>query len=111
MKVEVGPQFSRCRADCDDDNREPLESPEVFEIACGSGSSVELLPEVDDLRLENDKQTPELHETIWSDFAEDETLPEIYEIVEDETSPEIYEVAGSGVERAANLLPKTMATE
>ena len=62
-------------------------SPEVFEISRGSGSSAESLPDVDDLRPENDKQTPELHETIRSERAEDETLPEIYEIAEDESRP------------------------
>ena len=30
----------------------------------------------------------------------------MYEIPEDETSPEIHEIAGSGLERAANLLLK-----
>ena len=33
-------------------------SLEVFEISCGSGSSAELLLDVDDLRPESDKQTP-----------------------------------------------------
>ena len=63
-------------------------------------------PDVDDLRPESDKQTPELHEIIWSEIAEDETLPEIFEIAEDETSPEIHEIVGSGLGRAANLLLK-----
>ena len=48
---------------------------------------------------ENDKHAPELHETIWSEIVEGETLPEINEIAEDATSPEI-----AGSERAANLL-------
>ena len=43
---------------------------------------------------EHDKQTLEVHETIWSETCEDETLPEIQEI------------AGSGLESAANLLLK-----
>ena len=42
---------------------------------------------------ENDKQTLEVHETIWS------------ETLEDGTSPEIHEIAGS-LESAANLLLK-----
>ena len=83
--------------------------PVVFEFECGRGSSLlplphrrrrrprtsgvgvkgrksarrfaELLPDVDDLRPDNDKQTPtKLHETIWSEIAEDERLPEMYEI-------------------------------
>ena len=61
LKVEVGLRFSRCRAD--DDGIEPLEAkgevsplrksarrcPEVFEIACGSGSSPQLLPALGDV--------------------------------------------------------------
>ena len=69
--------------------------------------------------------TCELHETIWSDIAndpdasrdnieiaEDETLPDDTRdcgrddtrSLSDETSPEIHDIAGSGLERAANLL-------
>ena len=56
--------------------------------------SAESLPDVDDLRHENDKQIRELHETTW------------LEIADDETSPEIDDIAGIGLVRAANLLLK-----
>ena len=103
LKQGVGLHFSRC---CNDDDlwSGARRFPEVFEISCGSGSSPELLPDVDGLLPETDKQTLEVHETIWSGTCEDETLPEIDEIAEDETSPEIHEIAGSGL--AANLLLK-----
>ena len=74
---------------------------EVFEISSGSGSPPEALPCLGGLLAENDMQTLEIHETIWSETFEDETL---HEIAVDERSPEIHEIAGSGLERSANLL-------
>ena len=69
--------------------------------------------------------TCEVHETIWSEIADDDTLLEVFEIAEDETlpeirevaagvceiagdetSPETHETAGSGPERAVNILLK-----
>ena len=62
--------------------------------------SAEWLPDIDDMRPENDKQTPELHETMWSEIADDETLPEMHEIAEDETLPEMHEIAAEFYEIA-----------
>ena len=68
-----------------------------------SGSSAELLPDVEDLRPDNHMQTPRLHETLGSEIAEDETLPKINEIAEKGTSPEIHEIAGSGESTAQSV--------
>ena len=48
--------------------------PQVFEISCGSVSSSERRSCLGDLLPENDKQTLEVHETMWSETFEDEML-------------------------------------
>ena len=66
--------------------------PEVFELECGSGSSLHPLRRRDEIA--EDETLPEIHEI----------AAEIFEIAEDETSPEIFDITDSGFEEAANLL-------
>ena len=59
-------------------------APEIFEFECGRGSSLHPLP----------RRRRRL--------ADDEMLPELYEIDEDEMWPEVHDIADRGFEEAAN---------
>ena len=57
-------------------------------------------------RLADDETLPEMYEIDEDETLPElhETVPEVYETAEDETSPEIHDIAVRGFEEAANLM-------